>query len=111
MGKKTIETFIYDGMCDYYLRIPLTQPPGNGPKDYSPQYWITKYFPKSDYTIRQVLDIRMEMVKDAEAKGLRKFRPPKGAKSDANGFTYRIKDSRFFEQEEREGKYAKYEKE
>ena len=42
MGKKTIETFIYDGACDWYLRIPLTQP--KGIRDtYSPQYFWTEY--------------------------------------------------------------------
>tara|TARA_R110000764_G_scaffold84853_3_gene165502 strand:- start:3559 stop:3876 length:318 start_codon:yes stop_codon:yes gene_type:complete len=102
MGKKTITTFIYNGVLDYYLRVPLTQPPGKK-AEYSPQYFITEYYPKDSFTLRQVIERRLEIVKDAEAKGLRK---KKGI--TRQGFSFRIKDSAFFEKEEREGLYEKY---
>lgn len=102
MGKKTITTFIYSGACDWYLRVPLTQPPGSK-ADYSPQYFITEYYPKDTFSLRQVIERRLEIVKDAEQKGTRKKRGDK-----ASGFSFRIKDSAFFEKEESEGKYDIY---
>lgn len=103
MGKKTITTFIYDGAVDWYLRVPLTKPKGMSCDEYSPQYFITEYYPKDSFTLRQVIERRQEIVKDAEAKGLRK---KQGA--TRKGFSFRIKDSAFFEKEEREGLYEKY---
>lgn len=97
MGKKTIETFIYDGACDWYLRIPLTQPKGIR-KTYSPQYFWTEYMPKDKFTLRQALERRLEMVKEAEEKGLRK-------KSTTS---LRVKTSAHFEKEEADGLYKKY---
>jgi len=102
MGKKTITTFIYDGALDWYLRVPLTQPPGKK-AEYSPQYFITEYYPKDSFTLRQVIERRLEIVKDAEDKGLRK---KQGV--TRKGFSFRIKDSAFFEKEESEGLYEKY---
>lgn len=100
MGKKTIETFIYNGACDYYLRIPLTQPKGiRG--TYSPQYFWTEYMPKNQFTLRQALERRLEMVKEAEKKGLRKT-------SAGTGFACRVKTSAHFEKEEADGLYDKY---
>ena len=103
MGKKTIVTFIYDGACDWYLRVPLTQPPGSKDCDYSPQYFITEYYPKDSFRLRQVIERRLEIVKDAEEKGLRKMQSLK-----KGGFNFRIKDSAFFEKEEADGLYDKY---
>jgi len=98
MGKKTIETFIYDGACDWYLRIPLTKPKGMSCNEYHAQYFRTEYLPKDDFTLRQALERRLEIVKEAEEAGLRK-------KSTTS---LRIKTSAFFEKEEADGLYDKY---
>lgn len=100
MGKKTIETFIYNGACDWYLRIPLTQPKGVR-ETYSPQYFWTEYLPKDKYSLINALERRLEMVKEAEDQGLRKT-------SVGTGFASRIKTSAYFEKEAAEGLYDKY---
>lgn len=102
MGKNTVETFVQSGIADWYLRIPLTKPPGTSCNLYLPQYFWTEYLPKDKFTLRQALARRLEMVKDAEEKGLRKSSKGK------NGFQSRMKTSATFEKEEADGLYDKY---
>ena len=102
MGKKTIETFIYDGISEWYLRIPLTKP--SGIKHYDPKYSWTEYLPKDKFTIRQAIDRRLELLKEAEERGLRRKVPT------ATGFASRVKTSAFFEKQEADGLYDKYNK-
>jgi hypothetical protein len=78
MGKKTIESFIYNGSSDWYLRIPYTRPKGQ--------------------SLRQVLTRRLEKVIELENEGLRK---------KCKGFN-RICGSEKFIKEEADGKYEVY---
>lgn len=95
MGKPVIETFIYDGICEWYLRIPLTRKKN---QEYSPQSFLTEYMPKDKFTFKDVLERRMEMVVRAEEAGLRKKYP----------FSIRAKSSETFIKEEADGLYEKY---
>jgi len=96
MGKKTIESFIYNGSSDWYLRIPYTRPKGQS--TYDPQLFYTEYLSKDEYSLRQVLTRRLEKVIELENEGLRK---------KCKGFN-RICGSEKFIKEEADGKYEVY---
>ena len=100
MVKKVIEPFIYTGQSDWYLRIPLTQPKGCDRTFYDRQYFHTEYLKKDQYTLRQVLSRRLQLVTQFENEGRRKI---------GKGST-RICSSTKFIQEEADGKYNKYDK-
>ncbi len=68
MVKRTIVSFIYDGMMDYNLRIPHSFATV---KQYNPDNFSGRYYAKSDYTLRDVINERLILMKDLEKKGLR----------------------------------------
>ena len=101
MGKKAIESFLYNGISEWYLRIPLKQPKGAKGKRgeiYNPQYFKTEYLPKDKYSLLDALERRLEIVKDAEDKGLR----------NKIAFSNTSKTSAIFIKEATDGLYDKY---
>ena len=68
MGKRTILSFIYDGFLDYNLRIPHSFATAQA---YNPDNFSGRYYAKSDYTLRDVINERLILMKDLEQKGLR----------------------------------------
>lgn len=95
MVKPTVLSFIYDGMVDWYLRIPHSQlKPG-----YNPDAFYCEYFHKKDHKLQDVIDRRLEVMKELERTGKR-F-PSKYNKG-------RFKSSVLFEEEERNGLYKKH---
>lgn len=66
MGKIAIERFIYEGLIDYYLRIPLRTAAVtaqiNTHQQCQPQFFYAEYMPKKDYTMRDVLAKRLKLV-------------------------------------------------
>jgi len=67
MGKKTITSFIYDGMLEWYLRVPYS----NVGVVYKPDAFYSKYFSKREYTLQDVIDKRLEIMKQLERDGKR----------------------------------------
>ena len=65
MGRKTISPFIYDGMLEYQLRIPLAR------RKPDPQLLYTRCYMKKEYTLQDVKDIRNNIMKEMEADGRR----------------------------------------
>ena len=68
MGKRTIISFIYDGMMDYNLRIPHSFATVQA---YNPDNFSGRYYAKCDYTLRDVINERLILMKELEQKGLR----------------------------------------
>ena len=98
MGRKTIEPFIYDGILEWYLRIPLRQPKGQRAIGYDRQYFYTEYLSKQKYTMKQTLERRLELVIQFENEGKRR----------KTQYKNRLCDSAKFIQEEKDGLYDKY---
>jgi len=74
MAKKVIRPLIYEGQQDYYLRIQINPPTGSK--------YITEYFYKSDYSLKDVEAIRNKRLEYYEEKGWRVKRKPSN-----NGYT------------------------
>ena len=68
MGKRTILSFIYDGMIDYNLRIPHSFATVQA---YNPDNFSGRYYAKCDYTLRDVINERLILMKELEKQGLR----------------------------------------
>lgn len=96
--KKRIESFLYTGTSEWYLRIPLSQPKGLPRCIYFPQFFHTEYLCKDRYTIRQALERRLKLVIQFENEGRRK---------KWNGKNRWCSSEKFI-QDEKDGLYDKY---
>tara|TARA_R110000772_G_scaffold258742_2_gene376092 strand:+ start:544 stop:834 length:291 start_codon:yes stop_codon:yes gene_type:complete len=69
MGRRLVVTFIYSGIAEWYLRIPLIKRVVDLP--YTPDDFYTEYLPKDTYTFRDAINRRKEVVKHLEESGKR----------------------------------------
>ena len=69
MARKLVVTFIYSGIAEWYLRVPLIKKEIH--LAYSPQDFYTEYLPKDKYTFRDAINRRLEVVKHLEDIGKR----------------------------------------
>ena len=67
--KRSIVPFVYDKFGSYYMRIPLTKIIKG--QD-CPEDWYCRYFPKSEYTVREVVEERLKIMLELERTGRRK---------------------------------------
>ena len=80
--KSVLSSFIYNRMCEFYLRIPLKNAKINDANPYDSNKVYATYFSKEDYTLREVMDIRNNLILQFEKEGLRRTRPSKGSCKD-----------------------------
>ena len=66
--KSNIVSFIYDKFGAYYLRIPLIKTVKG---EDCPEDWYCQYFPKSEYTVRDVIEERLKVMLMLERTGRR----------------------------------------
>lgn len=66
--KRGIVPFVYDKFGSYYMRIPLIKTVRG--QD-CPEDWYCQYFPKSEYTVRDVVERRLEIMLELERTGRR----------------------------------------
>jgi hypothetical protein len=70
MGRKLVVTFLYDGIIEWYLRVPMIK---NNPENgFTPQDFYTQYLLKDEYTFREANIHRLEVVKHLEEIGKRR---------------------------------------
>ena len=95
MGKRTIISFIYDGLMDWYVRIPHANTCGQWNLD----NYVHKYFPKSEHTFQDAIDWRLNMMKKLEAEGKR---------GNVDKIRGRWHTAKKFEEEEKAGMYKEF---
>lgn len=82
MKNTCLTSFIYDRMREFYLRIPLKNVKLTEANPYDSNKVYTTYFSKVNYTLREVMDIRNNLILQFEKEGLRRTRPSKGSCKD-----------------------------
>ena len=70
MVRKLIVTFLYEGIIEWYLRVPMIKNVTENP--YTPQDFYTQYLLKDEYTFREANIRRLEIVKHLEETGKRR---------------------------------------
>ena len=80
--KSVLSSFIYNRMCEFYLRIPLKNAKINEANPYDSNKVYATYFSKENYTLREVMNIRNNLILQFEKEGLRRTRPSKGSCKD-----------------------------
>ena len=94
-GKRIIINFIYDGLMDWYVRIPY----GNNGGVWNSRTYVYKYFPKSEHTFQDAIDWRLMMMKKLEAEGKR---------GNVDKIKGRWHTAKKFEEEEKAGMYKEF---
>jgi len=70
MARKLIVTFLYEGIIEWYLRVPMIKNVKENP--YTPQDFYTQYLLKDEYSFREANSRRLEIVKHLEETGKRR---------------------------------------